>query len=162
MGPGSYLKETLQPLLPPGRSTRRDRQELVGGDVRLTAGPFEAHVEWVLNRYDSPFIPEKLEGFDLGARLRRERSYARSGQVLDVAIDKGVAFHVTPEILAFGVVFAMIMGFFGGLLPAPEPPGCRSPRRCGRSEKLSLTPGPSGASSPSGGALGGLGCRRSG
>jgi uncharacterized Zn finger protein len=31
-----------------------------------------------------------LEGFDLGARLRRGRSYARSGQVLDVAIDKGV------------------------------------------------------------------------
>lgn len=31
-----------------------------------------------------------LEGFDLGARLRRGRSYARSGQVLDVVIDKGV------------------------------------------------------------------------
>jgi uncharacterized Zn finger protein len=31
-----------------------------------------------------------LEGFDLGARLRRGRSYARSGQVLDVVIEKGV------------------------------------------------------------------------
>jgi len=32
---------------------------------------------------------EVLEGFDLGARLRRGRSYARSGQVLDVAIEAG-------------------------------------------------------------------------
>jgi len=31
-----------------------------------------------------------LEGFDLGARLRRGRSYARGGQVLEVAIEKGV------------------------------------------------------------------------
>jgi uncharacterized Zn finger protein len=30
-----------------------------------------------------------LEGFDLGARLRRGRSYARSGQVLEVAIGRG-------------------------------------------------------------------------
>ena len=31
-----------------------------------------------------------LEGFDLGARLRRGRKYARSGQVLEVVIEKGV------------------------------------------------------------------------
>ena len=31
-----------------------------------------------------------LEGFDLGARLRRGRSYARGGQVLEVVIEKGV------------------------------------------------------------------------
>ncbi len=31
-----------------------------------------------------------LEGFDLGARLGRGRSYARRGQVLDVAIEPGV------------------------------------------------------------------------
>jgi len=31
-----------------------------------------------------------LEGFDLGARLRRGRSYARRGQVLEVVIEKGV------------------------------------------------------------------------
>lgn len=30
-----------------------------------------------------------LESFDLGARLRRGRSYARSGQVLEVVIEKG-------------------------------------------------------------------------
>ncbi len=31
-----------------------------------------------------------LEGFDLGARLGRGRSYARRGQVLDVAIERGL------------------------------------------------------------------------
>ncbi|HWE35984.1 MAG TPA: SWIM zinc finger family protein [Isosphaeraceae bacterium] len=31
-----------------------------------------------------------LEGFDIGARLNRGRSYARKGQVLDVEIDKGI------------------------------------------------------------------------
>ncbi len=30
-----------------------------------------------------------LEGFDIGARLQRGRSYARSGQVLDIKIEKG-------------------------------------------------------------------------
>ena len=28
------------------------------------------------------------------------------------------AFQITPNILAWGLVFATIMGFFGGLLPA--------------------------------------------
>src|SRR5262245_46199285 len=32
---------------------------------------------------------EVLEGFDIGARLARGRSYARGGQVLNVDIDKG-------------------------------------------------------------------------
>ena len=36
-----------------------------------------------------------LEGFDLGARLRRGRSYARRGQVLDVAVDAG---HVRAQV----------------------------------------------------------------
>ncbi len=31
-----------------------------------------------------------LESFDIGARLGRGRSYARNGQVLDIAVDKGV------------------------------------------------------------------------
>ena len=31
-----------------------------------------------------------LEGFELGARLGRGRSYARSGQVLDVSVEKGL------------------------------------------------------------------------
>lgn len=31
-----------------------------------------------------------LEGFDLGARLRRGRSYARSGQVLDIAVEEAL------------------------------------------------------------------------
>ena len=30
-----------------------------------------------------------LEGYDLGARLTRGRSYARNGQVLSIAIEKG-------------------------------------------------------------------------
>src|SRR5436305_10266508 len=30
-----------------------------------------------------------LEGFDIGARLQRGRSYARKGQVLSIAIEKG-------------------------------------------------------------------------
>jgi len=36
-----------------------------------------------------------LEGFDLGARLQRGRSYARSGQVLDVEVAKG---HVAARV----------------------------------------------------------------
>jgi uncharacterized Zn finger protein len=31
-----------------------------------------------------------LEGFDIGARLQRGRSYARKGQVLSIAIEKGI------------------------------------------------------------------------
>src|SRR4051794_20103341 len=31
-----------------------------------------------------------LEGFNIGARLQRGRSYARKGQVLSIAIEKGV------------------------------------------------------------------------
>jgi uncharacterized Zn finger protein len=81
-----------------------------------------------------------LEGFDLGARLRRGRSYARRGQVLDVAVEPGLArarvqgsrpdpYAVTirvrrlsaAEWMRVAVVFAQEMRFGAKLLAGEMP-----------------------------------------
>ncbi len=57
---GPYLKEKLAPLLPTGRSTHDYRQALWGADLQLKLNRWEAHGEWVENRYDSPFVAAGL------------------------------------------------------------------------------------------------------
>jgi len=65
------------------RYERSERREAVGG-IRLESR--KGAESWWAKRWI-----EVLEGFDLGARLSRGRSYARGGQVLSIDISPGVA-----------------------------------------------------------------------
>jgi hypothetical protein len=57
---GPYLLDDVEGFLPPGRRLGDSRQELVGLDLRVQHGAFEAHGEWFWNRYDSPFVTPTL------------------------------------------------------------------------------------------------------
>ncbi len=79
---GPYLREDLQPFLPAGRATRDYRQELLGGDVRLERWRVTLDVEWARNRYDSPWVAERLdsEAWMAEAGLRLAEGLAATGR----------------------------------------------------------------------------------
>src|SRR5437764_2127031 len=63
----------------------RSRPRAVTGGIKAQSKRGAFGESWWAKRWISV-----LEGFNIGARLGRGRSYARKGQVLSVAIEKGV------------------------------------------------------------------------
>ncbi len=57
---GPYLRETINPYLPAGRSFKDYDQRLVGADARVRLAPFELHAEWMANAFESPYVAEQL------------------------------------------------------------------------------------------------------
>jgi hypothetical protein len=58
---GPYLRETINPYLPAGRSFEDFNQTLLGADARFRHRFFELHGEWMTSSFESPFIPESLK-----------------------------------------------------------------------------------------------------
>jgi hypothetical protein len=58
---GSYLRASVQSVLPAGASIEDYRQELAGADLRIRKGRVEAHGDYLFSRYRSPFVPEALD-----------------------------------------------------------------------------------------------------
>lgn len=79
---GPYLRDDLQPFLPAGRGTRDFHQELVGADGHLERGRLTLDVEWARNRYDSPWVAERLgsEAWTAEAGLRLASGLEAAGR----------------------------------------------------------------------------------
>lgn len=57
---GPYLLSVALPSPPAGRRVSDYHQELYGADLRVEHRALRLHGEWVLSRYESPFVAERL------------------------------------------------------------------------------------------------------